>query len=658
MSYHNIYSTARSATNAQGKTAPAGYHYMPDGSLMSDAEHVRLYNTKIIRSFNLDTSNIKAAGESRRLTILGDKGAVFSLEIRNEDDSYYNFQTNLFQTTKTGLVNVSITGNKYTASVTFPKVTDADRYDFYLFSDINSNTRHVEYNEVRFPDNSIDINSTTGSNSNLVQKVIYQTLDVTLTLQGYAPNGTISGTAGTQAITTSRNASVITIPFSFIWTTGSSNTLAITKQPTSGDVMAFLTLTPGATPLDIEGEDIYPTVKSANKVVNGAVTSGANVTMDDDVGSLWAVGDRITGNAALDARTQSTAVTVTAVSVGGNDKIFTMSEAIAIADDETLNFSPRRNYRWSFDNIHRLTSGMRSVAGSFFETQPVIQEYLDQITVNEGESDEYKVDNVRIPALDTLGVPPVTTRNSTTNVETTVQTGNVTFSEQALLTFGGGANGKIFSYGESEINRLTGYDVEFTDLTVTLTPVTTTTTAASSNSKSVVIADRTGISDGISTVSGIGINPVISGTDTVNGAISGADQIVMDTAVARIMKVGDRVTGSGIPSTSTVTVKALNPDGDNVNEFSTSENITVADGVTLNFSSPVNPNPTVASGAGSVTGAGTITLSAPQTLESGRTLTFSGTSTVATIAGNIKINKAGNEDVVLRFDIEKFLTMQ
>ena len=124
------------------------------------------------------------------------------------------------------------------------------------------------------------------------------------------------------------------------------------------------------------------------------------------------------------------------------------------------------------------------------------------------------------------------------------------------------------------------------------------------------------------------------------------------------MKVGDRVTGSGIPSTSTVTVKALNPDGDNVNEFSTSENITVADGVTLNFSSPVNPNPTVASGAGSVTGTGTITLSAPQTLESGRTLTFSGTSTVATIAGNIKINKAGNEDVVLRFDIEKFLTMQ
>ena len=94
MSYHNISSTTKSTTNTQGKTAPAGYHYMPDGSLMSDAEHTRLYDVKTIRSFNLDTSNIKAAGEGRRLTILGDKGAVFSLEIRNEDDAYYNFKTN------------------------------------------------------------------------------------------------------------------------------------------------------------------------------------------------------------------------------------------------------------------------------------------------------------------------------------------------------------------------------------------------------------------------------------------------------------------------------------------------------------------------------------------------------------------------------------
>ena len=50
MSYHN---TKKNTTNAQGKTAPAGYHYMPDGSLMSDAEHARLYSSKTIKNFNL-----------------------------------------------------------------------------------------------------------------------------------------------------------------------------------------------------------------------------------------------------------------------------------------------------------------------------------------------------------------------------------------------------------------------------------------------------------------------------------------------------------------------------------------------------------------------------------------------------------------------------
>ena len=68
-------------------------------------------------------------------------------------------------------------------------------------------------------------------------------------------------------------------------------------------------------------------------------------------------------------------------------------------------------------------------------------------------------------------------------------------------------------------------------------------------------------------------------------------------------------------------------------------------------------NPTVSSGAGSVTGAGTIVLSAAQELEDGITLTFPGASTIATITGNIQVNKVGNENMRLDFDLEKLLTM-
>ena len=91
MSYHNIPSSAiQSTTNAQGQIAPEGYHYMPDGSLMSDAEHVARYGSgKVIRSFILDTTNLKAGGEVRKFTVTGN--GVFSLEVRNEDNYYYNF---------------------------------------------------------------------------------------------------------------------------------------------------------------------------------------------------------------------------------------------------------------------------------------------------------------------------------------------------------------------------------------------------------------------------------------------------------------------------------------------------------------------------------------------------------------------------------------
>ena len=126
MSYHNIPSSAmQSTSNAQGKTAPVGYHYMPDGSLMSDAAHAKLYGTKIIKSFNLDTSDVIEAGEARRFTITGDKNAVFSLEIR-EGVNYYNFQTNLFQATETKLSNISIPQGSYIGDIIFPSAITTD----------------------------------------------------------------------------------------------------------------------------------------------------------------------------------------------------------------------------------------------------------------------------------------------------------------------------------------------------------------------------------------------------------------------------------------------------------------------------------------------------------------------------------------------------
>ena len=593
MSYHgtststtSTTSTARSTTNAQGQAAPAGYHYMPDGSLMLDSAHVNYTAAKVIKSFSLNTSNIKAAGEIRRFSVSGDTGAIFSLELKS-GANYYNFKTNLFQAAQTKLQDVSVTGRTYERDIRFPLVAAGAQYDFYLTA--GEGTEHSEYNEARFADGGIDINSTTGSNSNLIQKVIYQTLSTTVTINGYSPNETVLGTNTTSAtILANRGGSVKELPFSYVFTVTSTRTLSINKQPSAKDIMAFISATVGALPIDVPGEDIHPTVTTAadatsdgGTTVNGA-SEGTTVTTHVVSSTIAAIGDRVLGNAALAAAT----VTVTAVS-GGSGKTFTISEAIEIADDLPLTFSNQRNYRWPISStsvdLSKITPGMRQLKSSFFARTPVVRDYVEQIVELEGTSEEKTIDKVRVPAIETFRIKPLIVRDATTKVVTTTVGAaaspiNITFDQQALRTFGGAANAKIFSYGTGEVNRLTGYDMEFSDLNVALTSVSTTTTAAVSSNTSVSVAERAGIMDGISSVSGAGIDP--------------------DAA-----------------------------------------------------------NLTVSSGAGSVTGPGAIVLSAAQTLENGAVLTFPGAGTVITITGRIKINKAGNEDVTLRFDLEKFLTM-
>ena len=55
-------------------------------------------------------------------------------------------------------------------------------------------------------------------------------------------------------------------------------------------------------PIDLPGENIYPTINNTD-TVNGGIVSGRKVVMDTNVVDKMKVGDRITGNAALNAAT-------------------------------------------------------------------------------------------------------------------------------------------------------------------------------------------------------------------------------------------------------------------------------------------------------------------------------------------------------------------
>ena len=73
-----------------------------------------------------------------------------------------------------------------------------------------------------------------------------------------------------------------------------------------------------------------------------------------------------------------------------------------------------------------------------------------------------------------------------------------------------------------------GWEVRFTDLAIALTAPTTTTTEATSAHATIAVADREGIINNVSTVSGIGIDPSVANpTLTTGGGLDGAGDWIM-----------------------------------------------------------------------------------------------------------------------------------
>ena len=194
----------------------------------------------IISEFDLNLSSLRALSSSRQFFVKGSDGAVFTLEIKNEDNYYYNFVTNLFQATKAGLYEEVIFNGSFAGEIIFPTVTDNDQYDIFLFAQPVT-TSHADYNEVRFGDGSLDINSSTGSNSLLITKVIYQYLDQTLTITPASVSGTIeAGSAVSDTVTVSSGGSADLQAFSIACSVSTAaKCYQIIKQPVSDDVIAF-----------------------------------------------------------------------------------------------------------------------------------------------------------------------------------------------------------------------------------------------------------------------------------------------------------------------------------------------------------------------------------------------------------------------------------
>jgi hypothetical protein len=553
MSYHNMSSGYTPlTTNAQGQAAPSGYHYMPDGTLMRNAD----MRIKDISGFTLDTSDIKEAGETRSFVIAGGKGAEFTLEIKNEDGYYYNFVTNTFQVAQAKLDETIIGGN-YIAQVNFPPVTDEDQYDVFLYA--KPGTKHALYNEVRFADGSLDLNSSSGSNSLMLQKVIYQYLDRTLTISTAARTSAFTPSASTNnTITTSSGASKSKIPFTVTSTSATDQSFVILKQPSSSDVYSAFTRVVGSSPVTLPGENIYPVVTTpqvgdggGNTAVAG-IAEGVIVMLEypDNMDGVPKVGDRILGTEALAGKI------FTVGDVNNEAKRITISwggESLAadefVSQGDVLSFSNQVNYSWPLDDTNKITPGMfvtHSSGDGAIVADTVIGDYKDTLTILSGTENEKVITQNYASAIDSKGVKPIMVKGLVTS-----QTGSVVFNNQQQKLLAGDTI-NIVGYGEKYIADIDGYTVRFTDLAIALTEITTTTTSAVTGSASVPVTARAGIRNTVSTVTGIGMNPALAAPTVNSGATADSGGTIVLSAI-QTLENGITLTFPGAGKVATIT---------------------------------------------------------------------------------------------------------
>ena len=527
---------------------------------------------KVIKRFNIDLSNMRATNNTRNFSVIGDKGAIFSLEVKNEDGYYYDFTNKIFTSTKKRLKNRIIKSESFNGSIVFPAVTDNDQYDIYLFAEAAHNTFHIDYIESRFQDGSLDINSSRGSNSNLLQKVIYQYTDTTITIAGISPSGTqhstgnfVGATFATNTITLGRGTTVGKVPFSMTVTLAATKAMTILRQPTQSDLAAYATLTIGSG-VAIDGDDIFDGAARSTDTVNGDVSESTNITMDSAVATKMKVGDRVTGTGI------PTGSVVTVFSIVSTN-VFRASEALDfVGDGVTLTFTPPRYRRWNVDSsssIHKLGVGMQlldsdNVIGaahiSPFEDTTT---YTTEINNPDGSVEEVTntAINTSIPALETLGQKP-----TIVNGIITQQKGNFTLNTKVHGDLAG-QDSVFYAYGPSAIKKIHNSDLVISDLKVELVPQTTTTTSAVSASATIPVADREGTIQNLSTVSGIGINPAVASPTVTSATADGAGNWTL--SAAQTLESGVTLTLGNTSRSATITgnIEFKNLDDTNFNLY-------------------------------------------------------------------------------------------
>jgi len=474
-----------------------------------------------IKQFNFSLDYVSNLGETRNFKVIGDAGAIFSLVIKRTVGTtitYYDFSSNTFGSIYKRLKNRKCINGTFNGIIVFPEGglssgNNPNIYNVYLYAEHALGTTHVPYIEARFADDSLDINSSTGSNSSLLEKVLYQhpSVDVFISagsVSSSAPSHLAGLSTAGSTFTLQRGKGTGVLGFAITTTLNSSKVGRILKQPQSNDINSFVTFTPKH-PLPIAGDTVLGEAVALE--ISNLPRSNSTTFTVTEIGAA-AVGMTLKGVAFDGIHDKDFPVTITAIS----SNTITINKSVSIANVvanvavNAHNVTYRRFVVDSTTSIHTLVPGLICI-GTSVADNTTISRFLDttsytvEKTADDGSVSEetFTVVNTDIPALDTLGQKP-----TITNGVVSKQLGAITFNQkQSVGTIGAT---KAYSYGQGTLATTTGIQAEFTNLAIELAEVSTTINDTDADGSTALttfdIASASGVMDDVSIMSGVNLN--------------------------------------------------------------------------------------------------------------------------------------------------------
>ena len=265
---------------------------------------------KVIHSFDINENGLLAAGERRRLTIIADVEAKFSVQVVCSDGTFYNFDDQTFSGGVGGsattfgtnnTLNVTMAGTTFSKAIYFPAST-TNTYSVILTPDLTNNTVYKRLGQVGI-------------------RSLSAVADTTVTLAVGTKNTADYSTAPASANVTSTGSAAAT-------SSGTVVTCSYTMVDASTDANGFGLRPSVPAKVNIDAHWYFETTET----VDGTTSSSTSVVVDSTTD--LAIGMELTYTTGTTP--PASATTITAIDT--ITKTLTLSTALSLTDGNTMTF--------------------------------------------------------------------------------------------------------------------------------------------------------------------------------------------------------------------------------------------------------------------------------------------------------------------------------